>query len=70
MTKGAKPSAFYLLSTGTSPLTLIASFLIALILLAICIFAMQMVRQQRQRENRKETERLKSMVAAYRSLAG
>ena len=59
-----------LLGMGTLPTTLIASLLIALVLLAIRIFVMQRVQQQRQRENRQETERLKSMVAAYRSLAG
>ncbi len=52
------------------PLTLIASLLLAVILLAIRIFVMQRVQQKRQRENRQETERLKSLVAAYRSLAG
>ncbi|MEO8006268.1 MAG: preprotein translocase subunit YajC, partial [Betaproteobacteria bacterium] len=34
------------------------------------IFVMQRMQKQRQRENRQETERLKSLVAAYRSLAG
>lgn len=52
------------------PLTLIASLVLAVILLAIRIFVMQRVQQKRQRENRQETERLKSLVAAYRSLAG
>jgi hypothetical protein len=31
---------------------------------------MQRVQQRRQRENRQEAERLKSLIAAYRSLAG
>lgn len=55
---------------GPLPLTLIASLVIAVILLAIRVFVMQRVQQKRQRENRQETERLKSLVAAYRSLAG
>jgi uncharacterized membrane protein YgcG len=59
-----------LLDLGPLPLTLIASLLLAVVLLAIRIFVMQRVQQQRQRENRQETERLKSLVAAYRSLAG
>ncbi|CAG0986252.1 hypothetical protein MTYP_02031 [Methylophilaceae bacterium] len=55
---------------GPLPLTLIASLAIALVLLTIRVFVMQRVQQRRQRENRQETERLKSLVAAYRSLAG
>ena len=55
---------------GPLPLTLFASLVIAVILLAIRVFVMQRVQQKRQRENRQETERLKSLVAAYRSLAG
>lgn len=59
-----------LVDMGTLPLTLIASLAVAVFLLGIRIFVMQRVQQQRQRENRQETERLKSMVAAYRALAG
>lgn len=55
---------------GPLPLTLIASLVIAVILLAIRVFVMQRVQQKRQRENRQESERLKSLVVAYRSLAG
>lgn len=55
---------------GPLPLTLIASLIVAVVLLAIRVFVMQRVQQRRQRENRQETERLKSLVAAYRSLAG
>jgi len=55
---------------GPLPLTLIASLVIAVVLLAVRVFVMQRVQQRRQRENRQETERLKSLVAAYRSLAG
>lgn len=55
---------------GTLPLTLIASLVVTVVLLAIRIFVMQRVQQKRQRENRQETERLRSLVAAYRSLAG
>jgi len=55
---------------GPLPLTLIASLVVAVVLLAVRVFVMQRVQQRRQRENRQETERLKSLVAAYRSLAG
>ncbi len=55
---------------GPLPLTLIASLLVAVVLLAVRVVVMQRVQQRRQRENRQETERLKSLVAAYRSLAG
>lgn len=55
---------------GALPLTLIASLLVAVVLLAVRIFVMQRVQTQRQRENRQETERLKSLVAAYRVMAG
>jgi uncharacterized membrane protein YgcG len=43
---------------------------VAIVLLAIRVVVMQRVQQRRQRENRQETERLKSLVAAYRALAG
>jgi hypothetical protein len=59
-----------LIDLGPLPLTLIASLVVAVVLLAIRIFVMQRVQTKRQRENRQETERLKSLVAAYRSLAG
>lgn len=55
---------------GPLPLSIIASLVVAVALLAVRIFVMQRVQQRRQRENRQETERLKSLVAAYRSLAG
>lgn len=55
---------------GPFPITLIASLMLAVVLLAVRVFVMQRVQQRRQRENRQETERLKSLVAAYRSLAG
>jgi uncharacterized membrane protein YgcG len=55
---------------GPLPLTLIASLVIAVVLLAVRVYVMQRVQTRRQRENRQETERLKSLVAAYRSLAG
>ena len=59
-----------LIDLGPLPLTLIASLLVAVILLGLRVFVMQRVQQKRQRENRQETERLRSLVAAYRSLAG
>lgn len=55
---------------GPLPLTIIASLVVAVVLLAVRIFVMLRLQQRRQRENRQETERLKSLVAAYRSLAG
>jgi hypothetical protein len=55
---------------GPLPLSIIASLLVAVLLLAVRIFVLQRIQQRRQRENRQETERLKSLVAAYRSLAG
>ena len=55
---------------GPLPLTLIGSLIVAVVLLAVRVFVMQRVQQRRQRENRQETERLRSLVAAYRSLAG
>jgi len=57
-------------SLGPLSLTLLASMVIAIVLLAIRVMVMQRVQTQRQRENRQETERLKSLVAAYRALAG
>ena len=59
-----------LIDLGPLALTLIASLVIAVVLLAVRVSVMQRVQQRRQRENRQETERLKSLVASYRSLAG
>lgn len=59
-----------LIDLGPLPLTLIASLVLAVVLLMMRVLVMQRVQQRRQRENRQETERLKSLVAAYRSLAG
>lgn len=55
---------------GALPLTVIASLVVAVLLLVLRIFVMQRVQSRRQRENRQETERLKSLVAAYRAMAG
>jgi uncharacterized membrane protein YgcG len=55
---------------GPLSLTLIASLVLAVVLLLIRIFVMQRVQRERQRENRQETERLRHLVTAYRSLAG
>lgn len=55
---------------GPLPLTVLASLVVAVVLLAIRVFIMGRVQTKRQRENRQESERLKSLVAAYRSLAG
>jgi uncharacterized membrane protein YgcG len=59
-----------LIDLGPLPLTVIVSLLVAVILLGIRVYVMQRVQSRRQRENRQETERLKSLVAAYRALAG
>ncbi len=59
-----------LANLGPLSLTLMASMVVAIVLLAIRVVVMQRVQQRRQRENRQETERLKSLVAAYRALAG
>ena len=55
---------------GALPLSILVSVVVAVALLLMRVFVMHRVQQQRQRENRQETERLKSLVAAYRSLAG
>nr|WP_217283606.1 preprotein translocase subunit YajC [Aquabacterium terrae] len=55
---------------GPLPISIIASLVVAVVLLAVRIFVLQRIQQRRQRENRQETERLKSLVAAYRSLGG
>ncbi len=59
-----------LIDMGALPLTLIVSLGVTVLLLAFRVLVMQRVQTHRQRENRQETERLKSLVAAYRSLAG
>jgi len=59
-----------LANLGPLPLSIIASLVVAVLLLAVRVFVMQRIQQRRQRENRQETERLKSLVAAYRSMAG
>jgi hypothetical protein len=59
-----------LIELGPLPLTLIASLTVAVVLLAIRVFVMQRVQSKRQRENRQESERLRSLVGAYRTLAG
>ena len=55
---------------GTFPVTLMVSLSVAVVLLIIRVAVMQRVQNQRQRENRQDTERLKSLAAAYRALAG
>jgi uncharacterized membrane protein YgcG len=59
-----------LTAMGPLAVTLFASLVIAVILLALRVLVMGRVQTQRQRENRQETERLKSLAAAYRSMAG
>ena len=51
-------------------LSVIVSLVVTVVLLAVRIFVMQRVQRNRQRENRQETERLRSLVSAYRALAG
>jgi len=52
------------------PLAIIVPITVAIVLLVIRLFILMRVRHRRQRENRQETERLRSLVVAYRSLAG
>lgn len=52
------------------PTTVVVSLSVAVILLLMRVFVMHRVQEARQRENRQQTERLKSLVAAYRALAG
>lgn len=52
------------------PIAIAVPVIVAVILLAIRLYVLLRVRHKRQRENRQETERLKSLVVAYRSLAG
>jgi len=59
-----------LIDMGALPLTLIVSLGVTVLLLAFRVLVMTRVQTHRQRENRQETERLKSLVTAYRSLAG
>ncbi len=52
------------------PLAIIVPVALAVVLLLVRLFILLRVRHRRQRENRQETERLRSLVIAYRSLAG
>jgi hypothetical protein len=52
------------------PLAIIVPVSVAIVLLIVRLFILMRVRHRRQRENRQETERLRSLVIAYRSLAG
>jgi hypothetical protein len=52
------------------PLAIIVPVAVAIVLLLVRLFILLRVRHRRQRENRQETERLRSLVVAYRSLAG
>ncbi|HSN31524.1 MAG TPA: hypothetical protein VLU41_02480, partial [Ideonella sp.] len=52
------------------PLAIIVPIAVTIVLLVIRLFILLRVRHRRQRENRQETERLRSLVVAYRSLAG
>jgi hypothetical protein len=59
---------------GPLPLSIMVSLGIAVVILAVRVFVLVRMRQrhqrENQRENRQETERLRSLVVAYRSLAG
>jgi hypothetical protein len=55
---------------GPVPISIMASLAVAVVLLAVRIFVLVRLRKKHQRESRQETERLRSLVAAYRSLAG
>jgi uncharacterized membrane protein YgcG len=55
---------------GTWPFTVGVPLFIALVLLLMRVFIMGRAQEKRQRANRQQTERLKSLVSAYRVLAG
>jgi len=59
-----------LIDLGPLPLTLMASLGVAVLILAVRVLVLQRLFSKRQRENRQESERLKSLIAAYRALAG
>lgn len=52
------------------PLTVAGPLIIALVLLLMRVFVMGRAQEKRQRANRQQTERLKSLVSAYRVIAG
>jgi len=52
------------------PLAIIVPVTVAIVLLIVRLFILMRVRHRRQRENRQETERLRFLVMAYRSMAG
>jgi hypothetical protein len=52
------------------PLAIVVPITVAIVLLVVRLFILLRIRHRRQRENRQETERLRSLVTAYRSLAG
>lgn len=55
---------------GTWPLTIGVPVFMALTLLLMRVFVTGRAQEKRQRANRQQTERLKSLVSAYRVLAG
>jgi uncharacterized membrane protein YgcG len=55
---------------GALPLTIVATLAVAAILLGLRVFVMQRVQSKRAREQRQESERLRSLIAAYRAMAG
>jgi hypothetical protein len=55
---------------GSIPLWIAVSVLVAVIVLVIRLFVLTRLRLTHQRENRQETERLRFLVMAYRSMAG
>ncbi len=55
---------------GTWPLTIGVPLFIAFALLMMRVLVMGRAQEKRQRANRQQTERLKSLVSAYRVLAG
>jgi hypothetical protein len=55
---------------GSWPLSIGVPLIIALILLLMRVFVTGRAQEKRQRANRQQTERLKSLVSAYRILAG
>ena len=61
---------FAVTDLGHWPVAIGGPLVIALALLLMRVFVMGRAQEKRQRANRQQTERLKSLVSAYRALAG
>ncbi len=63
-------TAVHVLDMGALPWTILATVLLAVVLIGLRLVLMQRAQRKRQRENRQATQRLRSLVSAYRLLAG